>query len=338
MFQRIVLPLDGSRRAEAAIPVAARLARAAHGTVILMRAVEPLTAYGPYLSKPSGPASTYSSQARDDVSSYLNRVAGDTSLADLHVTIRVTEGSAADSILSVSQTERADLIVMCAHGVSGPHHWKLGGVSQHVVRHALSPVLLLSEPTPGAEPDASEDQLAHVLHALIPLDGSIVAEAAIPPAIELMSSLAPHTGTLHLLEVVSPFTAEELKVSEAELVERTSVYLDRVARQLRATPTEHLRLAITSSVVVDADAAERIISVAEPEHEVGADAHASGYDVIVMATHGRTGIARWALGSITERIIQTSRLPLLIVRPFTALSTAEAEATSATAPLASRGV
>ena len=338
MFQRIVLPLDGSRRAEAAIPVAARLARASHGTVILMRAVEPLTAYGPYISRPSGPASTFSSQARDDVSSYLNRVAGDTSLAGLRVTIRVTEGAAADSILSLSRAEHADLIVMCAHGVTGPHHWKLGGVSQHVVRHALSPVLLLSEPTPGAELDASGDQLAHVLRALIPLDGSMVAEAAIPAAIELMSALAPQTGTLHLLGVVSPFTAEDLKVSEAELVERASEYLDRVAQQLRDTPTEHLRLAITSSVVVDADAAERIISVAEPEHEVGADAQAPGYDIIVMATHGRTGVARWALGSITERVLQTTKQPLLIVRPFAARPTAGVATNNATAPLAPRGV
>lgn len=337
MFQRIVLPLDGSRRAEAAIPVAARLARAARGTVILMRAIEPLTPYGPYFSRASGPASSYSSQARDDVSSYLNRVAVDTSLAGLSVTTRVTEGSAADSILSLSQAESADLIVMCAHGVTGPHHWKLGGVSQHVVRHALSPVLLLAEPTPGAKQDASNDQLAHVLRALIPLDGSIMAEAAIPPAIELMSELAPDTGTLHLLGVVSPFTAEDLKVSETQLVEQATAYLDRVAQQLRTTPTEHLRLTITSSVAVDADAAERIISVAEPEHEEGADAHTPGYDIIVMATHGRTGVARWALGSITERVIQTARLPLLIVRPFVASAPAETAATSAAVPASPRG-
>lgn len=318
MFQRIVVPLDGSTRAESAISVAARLARATYGTVILMRAIEPLTPYGPYLSKPSGPASTQSSQERDAMQSYLTRLAEDKSLEGLQVLTRVTEGTAADSILSLSQAEKADLIVMCAHGVTGYHHWKLGGVAQHVVRHAESPILLLNEPVPGAE----GDQLAHVQRALIPLDGSMVAEAAIPPAIELMAALAPRTGSLHLLQVIDPFTARELGASESDLLQQTSAYLGRVARQLRATPTEHLRLAITSSVAVDADAAERIITVAEPEHEAGAEAHTPGYDIIVMATHGRTGMLRWTLGSIAERVLQTTRVPMLIVRPVPAHATA----------------
>lgn len=321
MFHRILVPLDGSHRAEAAIPVAARLARVTRGTVVLMRSIEPLTPYGPYLSGASGPATAMSSPERDSMMSYLTQAAANEALAGVQTITRVTEGSAAHSILDLSQAERIDLIALCAHGVSGYHHWKLGGVAQHVVRHAGCPVLLLSESAVDARPGAGEDQLVDVRRALIPLDGSLVAEAAIPAAVELMAALAPRGGTLHLLQVINPFTARELGVQEAELVQPASEYLTHTAQELQATPTEHLQLTVTTSVMVDTDAAERIIAVADPAYQEGAEAQAPGYDIIVMATHGRTGMLHWALGSITERVVQASKLPLLIVRPVAALAT-----------------
>lgn len=330
MFQRIFVPLDGSRRAEVAILAAARLARVSHGTVILMRSIVPLTPYGPYLSTPSGPATTQSSQERDDALTYLEQLAKAEALDGVQTMLRVADGPAVESILTMSQDEGADLITLCARGMTGFHRWKLGGVSQHVVRHAACPVLLLPDPAPGAEPAALTDQLARVQRVLAPLDGSLLAETAIPPAIDLLAALAPQTGTLHLLEVVSPFTAEDLHITSEALQRQANQYVERLTKQLRDTPTNQLRLTVTSSAVMDADAAERIIAVAEPEHEGGEDAHAPGYDIIVMATHGRTGMLRWTLGSITERVLQTTRLPLLIVRPVAAHATADVKPTSGT--------
>ena len=323
MFQRILVPLDGSLRAEAAIPVAARVARAAHGTVVLMRCIEPLTPYGPYLSAPSGPASAFSSTARDAVSAYLTRAASHTSLAGMPVTTRVTEGPAADSILTLAESEGVDLIVLCAHGTTGYHRWKIGGVAQHVIRHTQCPTLLLNEFAGDQPASAAIDQMAQAQSALVPLDGSALAEAAIPPAIELLAALAPQSGRLHLLMVVAPYVAKEMGISEDELVEQTRSYVDRLARQLRSTPTEELRLNISASVVVDTDAADRILSVAEPQHDDGGD-RTQGYDLIVMATHGRTGMLRWAMGSVTERVVQTTRLPMLIVRPTAPAPSVEA--------------
>jgi nucleotide-binding universal stress UspA family protein len=215
----------------------------------------------------------------------------------------------------MSQSEGADLIALCARGMTGFHHWKLGGVSQHVVRHAVCPVLLLPDPAPGAEPVAPTEQLAQAQRVLVPLDGSPLAETALPPAIALLAALAPQTGALHLLEVVSPFAAEALQLTNEDLLRHANEYLDRQITSLRDIATEQLKLTFTSSAVMDADAAERIMTVAEPEHEDGEDAHAPGYDIIVMATHGHTGMLRWTLGSTTERVLQTTKLPLLIVRP-----------------------
>ncbi len=320
MFHRILVPLDGSRRAEMAVPAAARLARASHGTVMLMRSIVPLTPYGPYLSRASGPPAVQGSQERDTILTYLQEVAGNKALAGINTVFHVTEGPAADSILTMSQSEKADLIAICAHGATGYHRWKLGGVSQHVVRHAVAPVLLLPDPAPGSAPDAIVDQLANIRRILVPLDGSLLAETAIPLAVEMLSALAPETGELHLLQVLSPFTAKSLGVEDHALMQETEQYLARHAQELHAARTEQLRINVTTSVVLDADAAERVVTVAEPEREPSDEEAAQGYDMIVMATHGRTGVLRWTLGSIAERVIQATRRPMLIVRPFAQVS------------------
>lgn len=313
MFHRILVPLDGSRRAESAIPVAARLAHATHGTIMLMRSVEPLTPYGPYRSGPVGPASTVSSEQRDQAASYLTQVVMDEALSGLTTVTRVTEGPAAESILTLCQAEQIDLVVLCAHGMTGYHRWRLGGVAQHVVRHTPSPVLLLNEFSPGTP----AKQIETVRRALVPLDGSLLAEAAIAPAIQLMAALAPQSGSLRLLRIISPYAIEEQETSQAELISQANQQLQQLVEKLRAAPTEQLRLTIDYSVMVDSDPAERILSVSEPSYNpLRREPHqAAGYDIIVMATHGRTGILRWALGSITERVLQATGLPLLIVRP-----------------------
>lgn len=315
MFHRILVPLDGSRRAEMATPTAARMARASHGTVILMRSVVPPTPSGPYSTHLSESSAVQGSDTRDAVLSYLQEIAESETLAGVRTEVQVTEGSAADSILTVSTREHTDLIAVCAHGATGYHRWKLGGVTQHVIRHAVTPVLLLPDPAPGSDPAAVVDQLANVTRVLVPLDGSMLAETAIPLAIEILSVLAPETGELHLLQVLSPFTAKAVGMDEETLVRQTEQYLAQQAQQLREARTERLRLSVTISVVVDADTAERVIAVAEPEREPDEQGTPHGYDLIVMATHGRTGVLRWTLGSIAERVIQTTRRPMLIVRP-----------------------
>jgi nucleotide-binding universal stress UspA family protein len=317
MFYRILVPLDGSLRAEAAIPVAARLARASHGTVILVRSVELPPVISP-LGAPPAPVMTpepfNGSERADEAARYLERLASQKPLAGLKTLTQVAEGPAVDSILALSQQERADLIVMCARGMRAYHRWKLGSVTQHVAHHAQAPVLVLNELTTGAP----ERQFATVRRALVPLDGSALAEAAIPAAIQLMAAQAPDNGSLHLLRVVSPFAGEERGATQESVVAEANAYLQRLTERLTATPTEHLRLSVTAGTVVDADAASAILAAAEPAGEPSGEAgerSTIGRDMIVMATHGRTGILRWSLGSITERVLQATELPLLIVRP-----------------------
>jgi nucleotide-binding universal stress UspA family protein len=317
MFTRILVPLDGSRRAEIAVLTAARLARATHGTVILLRAIAPAPSDSSLAAL--GSRSTVEvTQARDQAQRYVDQVANSTALVGISTLTRVVEGSAAEAVLMSASDEQADLIALCARGLSGYHHWKLGGVSQHVVRHAACPVLLLPDPSPDAIPVGLTDPLASVQRALVPLDGSPLAETALPAAVELLSALAPERGELHLLQIVDPWAVEDHRLTKQGALRPANAYLSRVADQCRAAPLQHERLTITTAAELDFDSAEHILETAQPGFDMdGAVTPEQGYDIIVMATHGRTGVLRWSVGSITERVMQMAKTPMLIVRPST---------------------
>ncbi len=152
------------------------------------------------------------------------------------------------------------------------------------------------------------------------------AKAALEPAASLITALAaPAPGALHLVRVVKPPTAEN-EEQDLEAGDAREPILHKAKRYLRAT-VEHLheglvapavadlKLAVTWSVAVDTDVAGAIIRVAENGEDAEGAGVFGGCDVIAMATHGRGGIQRWAMGNITERVLNATRLPLLVVRP-----------------------
>lgn len=247
-------------------------------------------------------------------------------LAGITTVTRVGEGPAARTILDIAGGEHADLIVMCMHGQTGYRRWVLGSVSQHVARHAPMPVFIVREQQ--RLPLGGEGQPSRAFCGLVPLDGSILAEAVLGPAADLVTALSsPAGGALDLLAVVDPVLAKSSDIPETQVVEDLSVYLQRLTQRVSGAGSPHPDLHVSHFVVVDTDVAARVIEAAEHDEteqnqqESAADA-ISPCDVIAMATHGRSGVARWALGSITERVLQTTTRPMLIVRPE--LSDAEA--------------
>ncbi len=313
MFRRILVPLDGSARAERAIPLAARLARASGGSIILLRVVvspiEPVW-------QPREPAESMQESPDTEqagAAEYLVRISALDVLAGVATSTQVFRGIPAAGILSIARSQQVDLIVLCSHGYTDVIRWAMGSVAQKVAFHAPNPVLVLREngPVPAALPTGSG---ARPLRALVALDGSQRAEKGIEYAAVMIAALAaPDPGDLHLTRVVKPVSDED--ESEAEL-RRAGEYLDATAKRLRegraAPAIADFPLTVTTAVVVDDDEAGALIRVAEK----GEGAMASGCDFIAMTTHGYSGIARWALGSITERVLKASNLPLLIVRPL----------------------
>jgi nucleotide-binding universal stress UspA family protein len=334
MFKRIFVPLDGSLRAERALPVAARLARAGRGEVILTRIVTAPVLLGRDAAQAPTPEAILAGE-RETAIRYLKDVSQRPELAEIATRLEVREAAAvAPALLESIHAAHADLVVICSHGRSGLQRWTLGSVAQKIARHATVPTLVLRGDGPALAKTHARAS------ALIPLDGSPEAEAALEPAARLIAALAePGRGALHLLHVIqvdnppsaAPGTGDGGQETLRGEAER---YLRSVAERFQQEAVVTPPLDVTWSVVFDADVAATIIAATEGDanHVDSAEqASASPYDMIAMASHGRSGFQLWALGSVAERVLQTSALPLLIERPATDATRPDAQLAGASA-------
>ncbi len=320
MFERILVPLDGSERAERALPVAAQLAHVSGGSVILLRvAAGTALAIWAMRETPELIKETIES-AKARAADYLARVAASPELAGLTVQTQVQSGVPAQCILSAAQEHLADLIILGSHGETGFKRWLLGSVAQQVTRHSPVPVLVLHER--GSVPThlSSEDQ--QPIRILVALDGSSLAEVALMPAAYLSAALsAPARGALHLALVVPlPELAissqrGDLPAMRDEAKRQAMAYLEAVMHRLDQGELASLDLQITASVAIQPDVAETLISMAETGAHLEGSEPAGGSYVLALATHGRSGVNRWMMGSVAERILGATILPLLIIRP-----------------------
>lgn len=189
----------------------------------------------------------------------------------------------------------------------------LGSVAQDAVRHSPVPMLVLNE-AGGMFLAAAP---ASPLRVLVPLDGSPLAEAALQPAVRLAAALAaPGGSALHIVQVLDlpqvagimesqAYTAESVGI---EARQKAEGYLQKTAEQVREQLPADSQVAITWSVLDRAPVARTIVQYAE-----GTDRARSSYDLIAISTHGRSGLRRLVMGSVTERVLGATRLPLLIV-------------------------
>jgi nucleotide-binding universal stress UspA family protein len=249
--------------------------------------------------------------------SYLKTVASWQMLAGINTTTEALFGFPAPRILAAAQSQMADLIVLCSHGRTGFTRWVLGSVAHQLVHQSAFPVLILRESNSATL--LSHADAARPLWTLVPLDGSPLAEAALVPAASLTAALAaPTQGALRLAQVVKifPATAQEGFVSELneEARERARTYLATAGERLQAK-VKGLKLSLTSSVELASDVASTLVQLAEYGGEGKNSGEVRGCDLIAISTHGRGGLERWVMGSVTERILTTTKLPMLIVRP-----------------------
>lgn len=308
MLARILVPLDGSRRAERAIPVAARVARATGGTILLVRVITTPYIYGPAFVPPAlGIQST--DELRFEIAAYLTHIAGLPDLSGIPTQIATLSGQPADAILSAIDTLHADIVMLTSHGRTGLTRWALGSVAQHLVRHTNVPVLVLRES--GPSPTKYGANAEYPLRVLVPLDGSPAAEAALPHALHLVAALAaPAPAAIHLTLVVAPYDADKSNMPDALMVEGAKNYLAGIAAKLK---TEPIQATITWSVAANLDIAAALVRVAENGEDAAGAGIFGGCDLIAMSSIGRSGVARMVMGSIAERILVTTDRPTLIV-------------------------
>ncbi|HLX40541.1 MAG TPA: universal stress protein [Ktedonobacteraceae bacterium] len=338
MFQRILVPLDGSALAENALTLAARLARASNGCVILLRVVSPPVEYANgsmFLNfTPTNTLEQVMETDMADARHYLECIVASSTLQGIHTQIEVHMGVAASLILSITEAQQCDVIVMSSHGRTGLERWLLGSIALKVVRSSTVPVLVLrNQETTAATDTKLHSYVERPLRVLVPLDGSEIAEAALRPSVQLITALAAAgEGTIHLMMAVkyTPQSGEILDATTRErLLHKAKAYLQSVTGHIRAAFTTEFHGIVTWSAVLDNDTAASIIRMAENGEDAEGAGTFGGCDFIALSTHGRKGLQRIAAGSVTERVLNGTRLPLLIVHPpdtITAYTTTGAQA------------
>jgi len=323
MFDRILVPLDGSSRAEQALPIAARMACKSGGSVLLLRVCTTLHNFAR-----SGMESAMSSledmmkTERTEVNNYLARIATSEMLEGVGTVPIIAEGSPALHILTEAKDHEADVIVMCSHGDTGLKRWLLGSVAEKVIRHSPVPVLVLREGTEVLTDTSPEER--HAMRILVPLDGSSLAEEALKPAAYLSAALShPWPAELRLVQILpliqwwrdtTKYAAQQDMDTEEYRgdVADAQAYLDGVALRLREGELASMPLQVSTRVALATDAAGMIVDTAEGHTLI--ENEYSG-DIIAMATHGRSGFRRWLLGTTTERVLSGTHLPLFVIRP-----------------------
>lgn len=320
MITHILVPLDGSRLAAAALPYALALARAADARISLLSVVEfPPECAG----MPSAAAREGDGRHVTESTAYLESVATAVRADGLAATTVVRHGNPASEILAASEDEECSLIVMSTHGRTGLGRLRTGSVAQHVLRHAIIPTLVVR---PDA--DAPSKGAATIEAITVALDGSPLAEEALPIASQIAAALAV---PLTLLRVIPSATSlagggwdagysayypvsEEMERDEERAVQE---YLQVVATRLRGTGLD-VRTRRERSVT---SRAAEVIPAVLAEQPAG---------IAIMASHGRGGVLRWALGSTAEEVLDHAPCPVLIVRAGT--TAAEAGNTHAAVP------
>lgn len=304
MLRSILVPLDGSDFGEHALPWAFALARRTGAWIHLVHAhvgvpFSELEAVTPYQYE-GVTVTEYDAKAQRAERSYLEDVAERArQRSGLTISWTLVEGDVVEGIEGTAQATEADLIVMSTHGRTGLSRAWLGSVADGLLRRTVIPMLVI-RPTNGA-PDLGAER--SVQHVLVPLDGSAYGERILGPALELGRAFGARYTLLHVLCTHAVLGGREVPVPRGRLEERAAQaedYLARVADRLRGQGVE------VDGEIREAPAPARAILDA---------AEVTGADVIAMATHGHSGLARLLLGSVADKVIRGSCRPVLAQRP-----------------------
>ncbi len=293
MSRLILVPVDGSKFSEAALPPAVRMARRMGARLEIVTVHEPI---------PTLDYEVWERQSREWSGRYLDDlVARITKDGDVPVTSQVLTGSAADAIEEEVARLGADLVVMASHGRGAFSRVWLGSTSDQLVRRCTVPVLLVK---PGEDADHADHPFEHML---VPMDGTELSEKVLECAMDIGHA----DGVKYTLVRVFPYPAEfataylphTVQLNAAVFEEgkqEAEAYIQAKANALRKAGHE-----VTSRLLTDASPAAGILRAAE---EVGAD-------IVAMSTHGRGGLNRLMLGSVTDKVLRGSHVPVLVFRP-----------------------
>lgn len=302
MFKHLLVPLDGSASAEATLPAAAYLARTLDAMVTLVHVMErdaPRAVHGErHLTAP------------DEAEAYLAAVAGRAFPAGSRVERHVHAaevGDVARSIVEHSGELAPDLVIMCTHGRRGPKHWLFGSIAQQVIAGGATPVLII-QPEKKPRPDFACRLL------MIPVDRIPEHEQALPLAAGLARACK---AGLYLITVVPTLRtlSGEWAATGRFAPGATGAMLDMIRQEAE----EHLA-GYAAGFGQQALPVQAEVVRGDPARTIAKAARRVQADLIVLGTHGKTGLDAFWAGSVAARLAGLTEIPLLLVplRPVAA--------------------
>lgn len=295
-MKRILLPLDGAPMSEAVLPAATLLARKLEATLILLHILEqraPTTVHGERHLSQAAESDAYLVQLAE-------RLTADGLSVEKHVH-ESPEGDVARSIAAHADELGSDLVALCTHGQGHLRDLLWGNIAQQVLCHGQQPVLLVP-------PAATSDPVWQLERILVPLDGTAAHEPALPVA----QGLARGSGARLLLVMVIP-TAATLRPKQAA----TGLLMPMTMRAVLDLAEQGARdyLARTANDCAAAGVtAEALLHRGEVGPGVVTAATNEAADLVIMATHGRSGIDAWLEQGVAASVLPQVRCPLLLLQ------------------------
>jgi nucleotide-binding universal stress UspA family protein len=266
-----LVALDGSKNAEKVLPIVEPLLKSTKGRAWLIQVLPPGV---------EGPEAA--------AQAYLREISSRLSRKKIRSESEIVRGDPAVAIVRAAEDRKADLVAFTSHGQGGLSQWVFGSVAQKILRGCSRPLLVVR---------ALEDPVLRVKKILVPLDGALGSEAAIPHAAQLARATGASIEMIHVT-AESGVEADDSKLRNWHLKEKRRIESEFDAIE-RAEP--ELRF---GRVFAEGDPATRILERVEKEPAT----------VIAMGSHGRTGFSRWMFGSVSEKVLQAAKCPVLIAR------------------------
>ena len=297
MYTRILVPLDGSATAEAVLPYAEAFAAGFKTSVELMSVIDIGAMTSHLAADKVHHLETIIAAEEKNSASYLENVAK--TFSRFPTECRIVRGKPAETILDTTSKDRDTLIAMATHGRSGAKRWLLGSVAEKVLRGTTNPLFLVRAAAAKTSPQRIIDSI------VVPLDGSPLAERILPTVSNWARALDVEVTLVRAFE----FPASAYYGSEGYLPDYDA-FREEARKEAAAYLKEKEEYLVREGVrtvsifTIEGPAADEIINYAQTAPRA----------VIAMSTHGRSGVRRWILGSVTEKVVRHGGDPVLVVR------------------------
>jgi nucleotide-binding universal stress UspA family protein len=289
MLKIILVPLDGSELGELALVYAKELAGALNLQVQIAFVAEHRD------KKTSQMFVNYLAKVAERLRTQVKRIKQESEINTV-----VLNGEPASALIEYSKKEGVDLLIMMSHGRSGLMPWVMGGTANKVVQRSQIPVLLVR----ASEALSRRRPVQVFKKILLPLDGSPMGEAALPYVKTIAQALDCEIILLRVVEAVQriytvggidhfAYTEQQIERMKNEAQQ----YLEKTNRQFEKVKV--------SNVLRIGDAAREIIKVSDEEK----------VNLIAMSSYGKSGITQWVMGSVSNKVLQAGKTPILLVRP-----------------------